>query len=76
MGRVVGDRGVSLDGDPLRALSHRETRGDIVGISREGVVLGVLVHVGGGTVGMDLLGEEAQVPEAPLDIVPGRLFLL
>ena len=73
---MVGVRGVSLDGHPLRALSHRETRGDIVGIPWEGVVLGVLVHIGGGTLGVDLLGKETQVSKATLDIVPGSLFLL
>ena len=76
IGSVVGVRSVSLDGDPLRDLPQRETRGDIYGISWEGVVLGVLVHVGSGTMGVDLLGEEAKVPEATLDIVPSGLLLL
>ena len=57
---MVGVRSVSLDGDPLRDLPQRETWGDIVCISWEGVVLGVLVHVDSGTVGVNLLGEEAK----------------
>ena len=73
---MVGVRSVSLDGDPLRDLPQREAWGDIVGISWEGVVLGVLVHVDSGTVGVNLLGEEAKVPETTLDIVPSGLLLL
>ena len=73
---MVGVRSVSLDGDTLRDLPQREAWGDIVGISREGVVLGVLVHVDSGTVGVNLLGEEAKVPEATLDIVHSGLLLL
>ena len=73
---MVGVRSVSLDGNPLRDLSQRESRGDIIGISWEGVVLGVLVNVDSRTVGVDLLGKEAKVPEATLDIVPSRLLLL
>ncbi len=73
---MVGGCRASLDGDPLGDGSQRGTRGDIVGISWEGVVLGVLVHIGCGTLGMDLLSEKAKVPEATLDIVSSRLLLL